>query len=249
MVERMNDDFSHEDRQPQKPEYARNTLGHYINCKYYRQGVSEDSVEVDCKKHGVRGGCDDCSTCPKCGGKLFDDTEKERSGEDYILYLAKACFQCGARYQGGVKCVPYEGTWGKGNAGDVPFGSFYELICNVSGCKKTAWDGHKFEGRDICRKHHGQSLEWKRRPVKKKNQIPLLIKGGDLVENPNYIKTVSNKKNGGNDEKKGSSKAKKDGNGNAVNGRGKKAYSGVKGSQGVLPFSFVDSEEEDKRFP
>lgn len=229
----------------QRPEYAKNDLGHFINCKYYGQRVSDDAVEINCEKHGVRNDCEECNTCPKCGGNLYGEPERYYDGRGYYdVYLNKACLQCGARYQGRAIKVPYTGTWGKRDL--IPISDLPS--CEVEECEKKAWDGHKFKDFDICLKHKRQMRDWKAHPDKGEDRIPLLEEDGLLVENPEYrIKTTPKKlkeKTGGKDEQKESVKIKEVSDEHAVDGGGEKAASGIEGRQGVLPFSFIDSEEQ-----
>lgn len=227
----------------QRPEYVQNDLGHYVNCKYYGQKVSDDAVEVDCEKHGIRDGCEGCNTCPKCGGRLYGEPEREYDGRGcYDVYQNQACMQCGARYQGRAIKVPYKGTWGKRDIvpiSDIP-------SCEVEGCGKKAFDGHKFKSFDICFRHKRQIRDWKAHPDKGEDQIPLLEVDGVLEENAKYkIKTTpknGKKKSGGRDEEKSSGEVEEISGENAVDGGEKAACPGIGNRQGSFSFGGIESD-------
>jgi len=149
-----------------KREAERNNFGHFINCKYYSQKIGKDIIQVNCKKYGLKDGCFDCRTCPKCGGLLF--LEPFIDGD--IIHDNRACTMCGSRFYFSTR-VPKK----RKKKSDV---------CNVTGCKGKR--SKKYEDYPICDKHYGQIKTWGYHPDKTDEHFPLVVTEEGLCENPAY---------------------------------------------------------------
>jgi hypothetical protein len=153
-------------------------LGQFINCRHHSSAGS-DNKSFRCAKHmRALKTCDACFTCPKCGSPLYDYHVHEHRG--------KSCAICGAyiEYQGGQP-PKQRADEGKG-----------EHVCQVQGCKHTAYEKHQYleeiDGRTIsfliCETHRRRVKTWKQAAGKDETQRPIIFRDYQLQDNPKYRK-------------------------------------------------------------
>lgn len=167
-------------------ERRKNVLGHFVGCGHYESKEKGGYLLVDCGKHGLQDNCDACYTCPACGGNLFLDRFMRTVGVVVYQVEDKACLQCGLRVHG--KCAPVELPKKK----PVEKHDNFPPRCAVEGCKRRTWEGIQHEGQTICFHHADKMTKWRNRG--KREDAPLLILNGKLVENKTLAANIRRKK-------------------------------------------------------
>lgn len=188
---RVADDYIIPPRRISEHEAARlwrmtNVRGHFINCRHYRKTGERSFI---CGKYGRRRSCEGCFTCPNCGGLMFTyNLSRSRTGRTdadgikrvcITITHTKSCALCGAYIEENMIGFARQ------------HGTKSENKCQVMGCPNTAYDGHTHEEDGqlhlICEHHRNKIKAWKQHPTKGEDQRPLIILGGKLVDNPEYV--------------------------------------------------------------
>ena len=163
--------------------------GHFINCRHYS---SSDCTRRTfcCRRTGtIKTSCEGCRTCPKCDGILFTYRLVQSHGRDRIhAEHAKSCLICGVFIEESLQLLRIRIAENK-----------VKDACQVYGCKNTAYEGHtlleEVDGHQasfrICESHRRRLKTWRYHPNKGKDQKPIIIEAGQLVDNPEYSRKQS----------------------------------------------------------
>ena len=158
--------------------------GHFTHCRHYRSSDCTRRTFHCGKYDAVKTSCEGCPTCPKCDSILTTYRLVQSRGRDCIhAEHDKSCIICGAFIEESLQLPLMRIAEHKA-----------EGACQVHGCRHTAYEGHQHieevDGHQvsflICESHRRRIKTWRLHPNKGEAQKPILLKDGQLEDNPAY---------------------------------------------------------------
>lgn len=153
--------------------------GLVVGCKFIHVEVLGIIFFCSLKKSPVAS-CEDCTVCPKCGGRLSPRVDYVPDESPPCLWSRKVCLYCNHQKRGQV--IPYSEEAPK----EEPA---IKHKCSVETCDRRAYENHKVtveKDWSVCSFHKDRMYNFTHRNMDER-RIPFIVVERKLYDNPRYL--------------------------------------------------------------